>query len=144
MVTKRRPNLLIWTGFAVVLLAFPSYFLFFALFPITRDIPWANFLLFIAGVSLLAVGLMRAYRSPELYRGRISGPILSALALLTVGLFCYGVLVLTKVPSVHGAPKPGDPAAPFALSNAEGTPVRLSDLLQGRRAALLIFYRGYW
>ena len=144
MVTKRRPNLLIWVGFAVVLLAFPSYFLFFALFPITRDIPWANCLLFIAGASLLAVGLMRAYRSPQLYRGRISGPILSALALLTIGLFCYGVLVLTKLPSVHGALKPGDSAAPFALSNAEGTPVRLSDLLQGRRAALLIFYRGHW
>jgi hypothetical protein len=144
MVTKRRPNLLIWVGFAVVLLAFPSYFLFFALFPITRDIPWANFLLFIAGASLLAVGLMRAYRSPQLYRGRISGPILSALALLTIGLFSYGMLVLTKLPSVQSTPKPGDSAAPFALSNAEGTPVRLSDLLQGRRAALLIFYRGHW
>jgi hypothetical protein len=144
MVTKRRPNLPIWVGFAIVLLGFLSYFAFFAFIPDTRDVPWANFLLFITGASLLTVGLYRAFRWPQAYQGRISGSILGVVAVLIVALFCYGVFALTKVPAVHDARRAGDSAPPFVLSNTEGAPVRLSDLLQGRRAALLVFYRGYW
>jgi hypothetical protein len=144
MAIKRRRNLIIWAGFAVVLLGAFSYLPLFANIPITRDIPWVNFLLFLAGVILLGTGLKRAYRAPDIYRGRISGSILSVLAVLLIGFFSYGVFVLTKVPPAHGAPKPGDPAAPFTLTNTKGAHISLADLLKGRRAALLIFYRGYW
>ena len=144
MSTRRRPNLLLWAGFLVVVLGVISYFAVFAAYPITRDIPWANFLIFLAGGGLLAVGLKRAYGSPDQYRGRISGTILGALAAVLIGLFCYGVFVLTKVPVLQGAAKTGDAAPAFTLANSDGVQVRLADLLQGRRAALLIFYRGYW
>jgi len=144
MSLKRRRNLIIWAGFAVVLLGAFSYLPLFANISVTRNIPWANFLLFIAGAVLLVTGLRRAFGAPDLYRGRISGSILGVLSLLLIGFFSYGVFVLTKVPSAQGAPKPGDPAVPFTLVNIQGAQVALSDLLKDRRAALLIFYRGHW
>jgi hypothetical protein len=41
---KRRWNVAIWVGFAIVLFALASYIRLFALFPATRDVPWANYL----------------------------------------------------------------------------------------------------
>src|ERR1700719_3716915 len=67
---KRRWNVLNWAGFAIVLIAGVSYVPFFALFPATRDIPWANYLLFLTGGALLAVGVRRAFRDSWHYRGK--------------------------------------------------------------------------
>ena len=39
---KRSWNPLIWAGFFLVLAGALSYVPFFALFPVTRDFPWAN------------------------------------------------------------------------------------------------------
>ena len=52
---KRRWNWPIWVGFVVVVAGLFSYE-FFARFPITRDFPWANLLLFGIGAALLIVG----------------------------------------------------------------------------------------
>jgi peroxiredoxin len=38
----------------------------------------------------------------------------------------------------------GQRAPDFALADANGKTVALSDMLKGNRAVLLIFYRGYW
>ncbi|HVW87405.1 MAG TPA: hypothetical protein VHB50_22115, partial [Bryobacteraceae bacterium] len=70
---KRRRNFFNWAGFAIVLIALVSYVPFFAVFPATRDIPWANYLLFLAGGVLLAAGLRRAFRDSGRYSGKISG-----------------------------------------------------------------------
>jgi hypothetical protein len=142
---KRRWNILLWIGFTIVVLSVLSYIPVFALFPITRDVPWVNYLLFVAGGVLLAVGLRRAYGEPDRYRGKISGPILSVLSLLIAGFFVFGVLYLTKqLPASSEAPRVGQPAPVFALADANGKQTALADLLYGRRGALLIFYRGYW
>ena len=84
---KRRWNALLWAGFAVTLLAVLSYFFFFIRFPATRDVPWTTFLLFIVAACLLGIGLIRAFRQPESYRGKISGPILATLSLLIFSMF---------------------------------------------------------
>ncbi len=42
----RRFNWPIWAGFLLSLIAFASYFFVFVWFPVTRDFPWANLLLF--------------------------------------------------------------------------------------------------
>jgi AhpC/TSA family len=142
---KPRWNILLWAGFAVVVLSVVSYVPVFALFPITRDVPWVNYLLFVAGGMLLAVGLKRAYRESDRYRGKISGPILSVLSVLIAGFFCFGVLYLTKqLPAASEAPRAGQPAPPFTLSSVDGKQVALTDLLKGHRGVVLIFYRGYW
>ena len=58
---QRRWNWHLWAGFLLCLVAFASYFLVFARFPFTRDVPWVNFLLFGTGVAFLFVSLKRAF-----------------------------------------------------------------------------------
>jgi len=142
---RRRWNLRIWAGFALVLLALVSYLPLFTLFPITRDFPWVNLLLFGAGICLLALGLKRAFREPTLYRGKIAGSILAALSLAMLGLFCFGVFFASKnVPAPDTALRVGQTAPDFTLAGTEGNPAALSALLKQNRGVLLIFYRGYW
>jgi hypothetical protein len=142
---RRRWNLRIWAGFAIVLLALVSYLPVFVLFPITRDFPWVNLLLFLAGIWLVAVGLKRAFREPQLYRGKIAGSIVAVLSLAILGLFCFGIFFASRnVPPPDTALRVAQTAPDFTLANAEDKPVALSDLLKHNRGVLLIFYRGYW
>jgi len=142
---KRNWNAWVWAGFGLTLFSAFSYILYFVRFPVTRDVPWVSLLLFIVAVWLLAVGLKRAYGQPEQYRGKVSGVILSVLSLSLIGLFCYGLLVLTKdIPRSEDAPRAGQHAPEFTLPDAAGKPVALSELLKTHKGALLIFYRGYW
>ncbi|MBZ5618465.1 MAG: redoxin domain-containing protein [Acidobacteriia bacterium] len=135
----------IWVGFGTALFAAFSYIPIFSRFPITRDFPWANLVLFLVAACLLAVGLHRAFAQAERYRGKISGSILGALSLLIFGLFCYGALYETRnIPSAESALRVGQRAPDFSLAGVDGKPVTLSQLRQGKRFVLLIFYRGYW
>ena len=119
----RQRNLLPLAGLVVCVLAFLSYFLFFYQFPVTRDIPWVNWLLFAVGLALVGIGVARPFRSPERYRGRYGGKILGPV---------------------------GEKAPDFTLPDIQGRPVRLSSLLEQQTGSapgswvLLIFYRGYW
>jgi hypothetical protein len=142
---KRHWNVLIWAGFAIVIVALVSYIPIFTPFPVTRDIPWANYLLFLLGGALLAVGLKRAFRDPEHYRGKISGSILAVLSVLLCGSFVGGLLYFGKqIPSGERALHPGQPAPPFVLQDIAGKQVASSELLKSHRAIVLVFYRGYW
>ena len=142
---KRSRNALLWIGFAIVLIAVGSYIPLFAVFPATRDIPWANYLLFLAGGALLAVGVRRAFRDPARYRGRISGSILTVLSVI---LFTFFVVVITwfskQIPAAGNALTVGQKAPAFALLDTAGKQVSSADLLKNHRALVLIFYRGYW
>lgn len=148
----RRPrNVLPLAGFAVCVIALLSYFLFFSQFPVTRDVPWANWLLFALGLGLVGAGLARAFRQPERYRGRVMGPILAVLSLAVLGLFLYATLVMSRqLPAATNLPRVGEKAPDFTLPDAQGRPVRLQNLLAPARSGepgswvLLIFYRGYW
>ncbi len=141
----RRWNVPVWSGFAIVIVAVVSYIPIFALFPVTRDIPWANYLLFLLGGGLLAVGVKRAFRDPEHYRGKISGSILAVLSVLLFGLFVSSILIFAKqIPSPEQALRPGQPAPPFILPDITGKRVASSELWKDHRAVVLIFYRGYW
>jgi hypothetical protein len=142
---RRSWNSPIWAGFAVTLAAVFSYIPIFVRFPATRDVPWANLLLFLFGGWLLAAGLKRAYGEPERYGGKVSGAVLGVLALALFGLFCWGNFVFARrVPSASDAPQAGEPAPDFTLPDANGKPVTLSELRKTNRAVLLIFFRGYW
>ena len=156
LMEKKRPNWLLWLGFLTSLIAFVSYFLFFLQFPVTRDIPWINYLLFALAALLLAIGLRRAFAQATVYRGKISGPILTALSAVVLGAFCFMVFVESRrLPASGGAPRVGQNAPPFSLMDTNGKQVSLSELLmtpidapagpkQTTRGVLLVFYRGYW
>ena len=141
---KRKWNWAIWVGFLFAIAGLFSYE-FFARFPVTRDFPWANFLLFGIGIALLIVGLFRGFGRPQVYRGKIFGSIFAAIAVLVVALFSYEFLyVLRQVPASAGAPRVGQKAPDFFLLNQNGRPVGLGDLLSNSRGVVLIFYRGFW
>jgi len=141
---KRRWNWPLWIGFIVAVGGLFSYE-FFVRFPITRDFPWANLLLFGIGGALLIVGLFRAFGRPQLYRGKIFGSILTAIALVLIAVFSYEIFyVLRQVPLSAQAPRVGEKAPDFTLLDQNEQPVGLGDLLSGSRAVVLIFYRGFW
>jgi hypothetical protein len=150
---ERRRNWYLWAGFLLCLLGIASYPFVFAKFPITRDVPWVNFLLFGTGVAFLFVGLKRAFRQSQQFRGRIAGPILGALSLLALLFFSFIVLHMTRqLPASAAAPRIGQHAPEFVLPDTNGNPVALSSLLSSPLAnsnahpkgVLLVFYRGYW
>ncbi len=142
---KRRRNILTWAGFAVILVALMSYIPLFALFPATRDVPWANYLLFLIGGALIAVGVRRAFRDPEQYRGKISGSILAALSALLFAFFVVSVTYFSKqIPSAQTALGVSRKAPPFVLADTAGNEISSADLLRDHRGLVLDFYRGYW
>jgi hypothetical protein len=144
-IVKRHWNISIWAGFAIVLVALVSYIPLFAVFPVTRDVPWANYLLFAAGGGLLALGLRRAFRDPTHYRGKVSGSILGGLSVLLCAFFVVSVLYFSKqMPSAESALRAGQSAPSFTLRNVAGKEVASSDLLKSHRAIVMVFYRGYW
>ncbi len=142
---KRHWNIPIWAGFAIVIAAVVSYIPLFAVFPVTRDVPWANYLLFLAGGGLLAVGIRRAFRDPAHYRGKVSGSILGGFSVLLCGLFVAGIYYGGKqIPSAESALRTGQAAPSFMLQDTGGKQVASADLLKSHRAVVLVFYRGYW
>lgn len=142
---NRRWNIPIWAGFATVIVALISYIPFFALFPVTRDVPWANYLLFLIGDTLIAMGVVRAFRDPEHYRGKISGSILAALSALLSVLFVLSIVYFSRqIPSAETALRVGQKAPPFVLVDTAGKQFSSADLLKERRGLVLVFYRGYW
>ena len=143
---KRKWNWPIWAGFVVAVGGLVS-FDFFAQFPITRDFPWANFLLFAVAGIFLVVGLVRAFGKPQLYRGKVFGPILATLSVLIFVLFSYLIFFeLRQVPASARAPRVGQKAPDFVLLDQDEKSVALVDLLSSpdTRAVVLIFYRGFW
>src|SRR5207249_10662166 len=83
---KRKWNWPIWVGFVVAVGGLFSYE-FFAQFPITREFPWANLLLFAIGAALLLVGLFRAFGRPQAYRGKIFVSIFVTIKLSPLCIF---------------------------------------------------------
>jgi len=142
---KRRFNLFIWIGFLIVVGSLASYVPIFTPFAATRDVPWANYILFAVGGALLAVGLHKAFRDPKHYRGKVMGPILGTVSLLIAGAFVGFVVYGAKqIPRSENAPREGQTAPPFTLTDTAGKQVSSAGLLRNHRALLLIFYRGYW
>jgi hypothetical protein len=141
---KRSWNWSLWIGFVFALAGFLSY-AFFAQFPITRDFPWVNLLLFAVGGILLVLGLFRAFGKPRVYRGKILGPILVTLGILMFAFFSYVFFYqLRQVPPSTGAPRVGQKAPEFTLLDRDGKDVALGDLSSRSKAVALIFYRGFW
>jgi hypothetical protein len=157
---KRSWNWALWTGVVLVVAGILSYPLYFVRFPALRDFPWVNLPLIIFGLALLAVGLVLAFRQPELHRGKIFGSVLAVLALS--GVFLYGMFIGARhvLPVSHGAPQAGQVAPNFTLPDSRNNSVNLRDVLNSAFApagatgsgtaaerttgVVLIFYRGYW
>lgn len=149
----RKINWPLWLGLLLTVFAFISYPVLFVWFPVTRDFPWANLLLFGIAVLLLVLGVRRANASeaPHPKRSEIVSIVVVVLCFAMIGLFVYGTFILARqLPASKGAPQVGQKAPDFTLPDINNKPVSLSALLatpvngKPTRGVLLIFYRGYW
>jgi len=147
----KRFNWPIWLGFLLSLFALVSYPVVFVNWPITRDFPWANLLLFGIAVVLLGVGLRRAFSPGRRRLSKIVAPVVASLSILILGLFIFSFFVASRwLPASRGAPQVGQKAPDFTLADTNNKQVSLSSLLtesiNGKplKGVLMIFYRGYW
>ena len=144
-------NWQIWAGFLVSVFAFLSYPFIFVNWPVTRDIPWANFALFVIAAALLFVGVRKAFKPDRRLISKIATSVLTTLSLLFLGFFVFVVFIAARwLPASVGAPQVGQKAPDFTLYDTSNKPTSLADLLtqpingKSPRGVLLIFYRGYW
>ena len=162
----QRRNLAPWFGLLLALAAMLSNAGFFMALPGQRAIAWLSVILAIAALVCAAVGIMRAFRQPQVYGGKVSSPILGVVSLLICGLVGFGSIHARDLPSSANAPQLGQKVPDFTLADTSGIQVSLDELLgrapgslsQGSpapinspylssirpKAVLLVFYRGYW
>ncbi len=146
-------NWRLWAGFGLSIGALAGYgFLVME----SRAVFWPALLLFAVAAVLLVSGLKRRSREPELYRGKIAGPVLTTLSVLVLGLFGFAVYEVSKVfPDAKNAPQVGQRAPDFSLLDSSGKNFTLAQLLSTPitdsggaphqvKGVLVLFYRGYW
>jgi hypothetical protein len=150
--SPRRRNGALWAGTALLLLTVlsgvPSVF---ALKGFDQILPWAGLALPALTLVSFAVGLSRAFTMRQVYGGRIVGSILGAVSLVLMAGSVWVFVQVRDVPASSAAPKVGQRAPDFTLTDASGNQVSLAQLLApsagsfvAPRAVLLVFYRGYW
>ena len=149
----RRINWPLWVGLLLTIASFSSFFFIFVRFPITRDFPWANFVLFAIAAVLLFLGLRRGFAPdrPHPLRSKIVSVLVTVVGVLVIGLFAFAYFVGGRMlPASKGAPQVGQRAPEFTLPDSTGKQVSLNELMtspingKAPRGVLLIFYRGYW
>src|SRR5215212_5275896 len=100
-----------------------SYFFVFVWFPVTRDFPWANLLIFAVAGVLLFAGIRRGFASERSHptRSKIAAGILGSFSLLIFGLFIFTIFVVARwLPASTGAPQVGQKAPDFTLTDTTG------------------------
>ncbi len=147
----KRINWQIWAGFVLSLVALTSYAFVFSRWAITRDWPWVNLILFAIAMVLLILGLRRAFKPDKGIVSKIFSSLAAAFGLLLLAGLLFLVFVAFRwLPESAGAPQVGQKAPDFTLTDSNDKPVTLAQLLsepvnnKPPKAALLIFYRGYW
>ena len=149
----KRLNWPLWLGFLLVFVSAFSYPAVFIWFPVTRDFPWVNLLLFLVAAFFLWQGIRRGFARDRAHprRAKIVASIVGTLGVAIIGLFLFSYFVFARwLPASKGAPQVGQKVPEFSLPDANGKQVSLNELLatpvngQPPKGVLLIFYSGYW
>src|SRR5262245_48761107 len=135
--STRGLNWPLWTGFLLSPIAFLSYPFVFERWPITRDVPWANLLLFGLAALLLAAGLRRAVApGPRRWLRIGAGLVATTVSVAIFANFALIVFVRARqLPASAHAPRVGERAPDFTLPDEQGAPVSLASLLSPASAA---------
>ena len=144
-------NWQLWAGFVLTLFSFLSYPFLFIDYPLLRDFPWLNLILFAGALGLLIFGLRRAFRPGRKAIPKISAVVVATLGVLIIAFFIFIAFIeARRLPASAGAPQVGQKAPDFTVTDVNNKPVALADLLgqpvnnKPPKGVLLIFYRGYW
>lgn len=149
----RRFNWPLWVGFLLTLAAFITYSTVFVWFPVTRDFPWVNLLLFVIAAVLVFMGIRRGFAPdrPHPTRSKIVTTIIASFSGLVMLLFVFAIFIFARwLPESKGAPQVGQKVPEFTLTDTNGKSVSLAELLSTpqngspTKGVLLVFYRGYW
>ena len=149
----RRINWPLWVGLLLTLIGGFSYIAVFIWFPITRDFPWVNLLMFLVAVVFLWQGISRGFARdrPHPARSKIVSTLVTTFSVAIIALFLFSYFVFARwLPPSTGAPQVGQKVPEFTLPDSTGRQVSLNELLttpiEGKapKGVLLIFYRGYW
>lgn len=147
---EKRGNRMLWLGLLLTVLGALSNELYSLGFPAAPAV-WINVLLPAAGLVALLVGLRRAFRQPDIYRGKIWGSIATGISVLVLAASVGIFIIARRLPAVSASsPQIGQRVPDFTLPDTDGHVVSLSQLLSGAtggtppKAVLLVFYRGYW
>ncbi len=138
----------------LTLAAFFTYFAVFVWFPVTRDFPWANLLIFLIAVDCCCSLAFAAVLHPTARIRRFRRLFHRLLRLLSSTCLCVfrfcGFYCRTVAAGFDGAPQVGQKAPDFTLTDTTGRQVSLNELLTtpingtAPKGVLLVFYRGYW
>jgi hypothetical protein len=104
--TLRRFNWPLLVGFVFTIAAFLTYFFVFVWFPVTRDFPWANLLIFVVALVFLFMGVRRGFAAdrPHPIRSKIVTSIVATLSVVIIGLFVFTIFVGGRwLPASKGA-----------------------------------------
>ena len=168
-ITRQR-NWAPWFALLLALVAMLSNAGFLLGLPGQRAIPWLSIALAIAALICAAVGIMRAFRQPQVYGGKVSSSVLGVVSLLICGLVAIASVTSRALPTAAAAPQVGQKVPDFTLADTNGNKVSLGELLgktdssapaaanntagqaapvgisaaKPPKAVLLVFYRGYW
>jgi hypothetical protein len=147
----KRLNWQIWAGFVLSLVAGFSYPFVFVEWPVTREFPWANLILFAIAFVLLFLGLRRAFKPDKKIVSKIFSSLAAAFGVFMLAALLFIIYVAGSwLPASTGAPQVGQKAPDFTLTDPNNKPVTLAQLLtepvnnKAPKGVLLIFYRGYW
>jgi hypothetical protein len=127
--TVRQRNWAPWFALLLALAAMLSNAAFFLGLPGPKLIAWLVVALAIAALVCAAVGIMRAFRQPQVYGGKVSSSILGVLSLLICGLVGFGSIHSRDLPSSAAAPQVGQKVPEFTLADTSGNKVSLDQLL---------------
>jgi len=147
----RKLNWQIWAGFVVSFIAAISYGFLFVRWPLTREFPWANLVLFAIAFVLLFAGVRRAFKPGKSNVAKIFSCLAAAFGVLMLAAFLFLIFVMGSwLPKSAGAPQVGQKAPDFTLTDSNNRAMTLKQLLsepfnnKPPKGVLLIFYRGYW
>jgi len=146
---QKRTNSALWLGLLITVLGPLSNFLYYSKIP-AAVLPWINLAIPAIGLLLVLIGVVRALRQPQLYRGKILGSIFTVLATLLFAGSVWLFIHVRDVPRSAGAPQIGQRVPDFSLPDSTNQPVSLAQLFSAApgtaqpKALLLVFYRGDW
>lgn len=140
-----------WAGFVLSLFAVFSYPFVFVRWPITREFPWVNLILFAIALVFLFFGLRRAFVPDKTIVSRVFSTLAAVFGVFLLAALLFLIYVMGSwLPKSAGAPQVGQKAPAFTLTDSNDKPVTLAQLLsepvnnKPPKGVLLIFYRGYW